>query len=155
MTDSPHPPAGARQIVTDVSVTVFAWNDVPLVSYSDRNPAATGQSELGLVTLRTNDGIEGHAFLGSSIRGAELDVVSLVRNLSPRVLGADPLERERLWRDLHSVSRATTMRAIGAMDIALWDIAGKLAGLPDLPNAGLVPHQDTRLCQFPSVCRGR
>lgn len=121
--------SGVGQRIEDVSVTIFAWDDVPLVSYSDRNPAATGRSELGLLTLRTNEGVEGHAFLGSSIRGAYLDVISLVRNLKPRILGADPFERERLWNDLHSVSRATTMRAIGAMDIALWDVAGKIAGM--------------------------
>jgi L-alanine-DL-glutamate epimerase-like enolase superfamily enzyme len=53
-----------------------------------------------------------------------------MRNLKPVVLGRDPLERERLWTDLHKVSRATTMRCIGAIDVALWDLAGKVAGLP-------------------------
>ena len=45
-------------------------------------------------------------------------------------MGQDPLDRERLYQALLSRSRHTTLRAIGAVDIALWDIAGKVAGLP-------------------------
>jgi len=46
------------------------------------------------------------------------------------VLGQDPLERERLWQALWQRNRTTTQRAIGAMDVALWDLGGKIAGLP-------------------------
>jgi Mandelate racemase / muconate lactonizing enzyme, N-terminal domain len=38
------------------------------------------------------------------------------------------------WTDIpstqYSRSRSTTLRAIGAMDVALWDVAGKVSGLP-------------------------
>ena len=79
--------------IVDVSVTLFTWRNIPAVQYSDRNPIATPTSELGLVKLVTDEGIEGHAFLGSSIRGARLDVVALMRHLKPVVMGRDPLER--------------------------------------------------------------
>jgi L-alanine-DL-glutamate epimerase-like enolase superfamily enzyme len=80
--------------------------------------------------MRTDEGVEGHAFLGSAMRGAHLDGESLIQQLKPVVLGQDPLERERLYQALWQKNRATTYRAIGAMDIALWDIAGKVAGMP-------------------------
>jgi hypothetical protein len=38
------------------------------------------------------------------------------------------------WTDIPSMqysrSRSTTRRVIGAMDVALWDVAGKVSGLP-------------------------
>src|SRR5206468_3690548 len=63
-------------------------------------------------------------------RGAYFDAESLIHYLKPLVMGQDPLERERLWQAMWQKNRQTTLRAIGAMDIALWDIAGKVAGLP-------------------------
>ncbi len=64
------------------------------------------------------------------MRGADLDAESLIRYLKPLVVGQDPLDRERLWQALWSRNRQTTIRAIGAVDVALWDLAGKIAGLP-------------------------
>jgi L-alanine-DL-glutamate epimerase-like enolase superfamily enzyme len=83
-----------------------------------------------LLTVATDDGVEGHAFLGSAMRGAHLDGESLIQALKPLVMGQEPLERERLYQAMWQRNRATTLRAIGAMDVALWDIAGKVAGLP-------------------------
>jgi L-alanine-DL-glutamate epimerase-like enolase superfamily enzyme len=40
------------------------------------------------------------------------------------------MERERLGKAMWKRVRTTTVRAIGAVDIALWDIAGKAACLP-------------------------
>src|SRR5262249_56077391 len=90
----------------------------------------SGKSQLGLLTVRTDEGVEGHACLGSAQRGAHLDAESLIQCLKPVVMDQNPLDRERLYQGLWQRSRATTYRAIGAMDIALWDIAGKLANQP-------------------------
>jgi L-alanine-DL-glutamate epimerase-like enolase superfamily enzyme len=42
----------------------------------------------------------------------------------------NPLDRERLNRLLWGRARAATVRSIGACDVALWDVAGKAAGMP-------------------------
>ena len=59
---------------------------------------------------------------------AHMDGQSLVHYLKPIVVGSDPLERERLYAAMYRKARMTTLRAIGAVDVALWDLAGKIAG---------------------------
>ena len=57
------------------------------------------------------------------------------RGLKEQLIGRDPLDPEAIWDDLY-VSTAMTGRrggginAIGALDIALWDICGQAAGKP-------------------------
>jgi L-alanine-DL-glutamate epimerase-like enolase superfamily enzyme len=121
--------AGDIRII-DVTITLFRWTDLPAVTYTRNSTSADGEGQLGLVTIKTNAGIEGHAFLGSSIRSAYLDVRGLIDQLKPQVLGCNPLDREMLYKRLMAQSRGVMLRAIGAMDIALWDIAGKVANMP-------------------------
>jgi L-alanine-DL-glutamate epimerase-like enolase superfamily enzyme len=116
--------------ITDLSVTLFAWPGIPATTYGRHTGRFSGESDLGLVTLRTDGGLEGHAFLGSAMRPASLDAQGLIQYLKPLVMGQDPLERERLWQALWQRNRASTIRTIGAVDVALWDLAGKIAGLP-------------------------
>jgi galactonate dehydratase len=62
-------------------------------------------------------------------------VVAAVEDLAPLVIGEDPRRIEHLWQMMyrqhfwhgHGVVRST---AISGIDIALWDIAGKIAGMP-------------------------
>ena len=116
--------------ITDVTLTLFAWDNIPATTYGRHTGKFGGQSQLGLLTLRTDEGAEGHAFLGSASRGANYDAESLIAALKPLVMDQDPLDRERLYQALLSRSRQTTWRAIGAVDVALWDLAGKVTGLP-------------------------
>ncbi|MEE8362942.1 MAG: enolase C-terminal domain-like protein, partial [Dehalococcoidia bacterium] len=116
--------------VTDLTLTLFNWEGIPPTRYGRLTGRFSGTSQLGLVKITTDEGVEGHAFLGSASRSARFDGESLVEYLKPIVLGQDPLDRERLYQGLQSRSRNTTPRAIGAVDVALWDIAGKIAGLP-------------------------
>ena len=116
--------------ITDVTVTLFAWDDIPATTYGRHTGRFSGKSQLGLVTISTDQGLQGHAFLGSAMRGAHFDAEGLIHYLKPLVMGQDPLDRERLWQALWSRSRNTTLRAIGAIDVALWDLAGKAANLP-------------------------
>jgi L-alanine-DL-glutamate epimerase-like enolase superfamily enzyme len=116
--------------ITDVSLTLFEWPGIPPTRYGAHTGRFEGKSQLGLLTTTTDQGVQGHAFLGSAMRGAHLDAQSLIDFLKPVVMGQDPLARERLYQGLWQRNRSTTLRAIGAMDIALWDLAGKIAGLP-------------------------
>src|SRR2546422_1393347 len=116
--------------IPDVQLRLFAGDGIPATTYGRHNGRFSGTSQLGLVTITTDQGVQGHAFLGSAMRGAHLDGQSLIQFLKPTVVGQDPLDRERLYQAMWQKNRQTTYRAIGAMDVALWDIAGKIAGLP-------------------------
>ena len=55
--------------------------------------------------------------------------------LEEMLLGEDPLQPEALWHKLYRGSKMTGRRgalicALGALDMALWDIRGKALGLP-------------------------
>ena len=116
--------------IINVTLTLFAWDDIPATSYGAHTGKFSGVSRLGLLTITTDQGIEGHAFLGSAFYPADMDGASLIRYLKPILMGQDPLDRERLSKAMWKRVRTTTVRSIGAVDIALWDIAGKAAGLP-------------------------
>lgn len=115
--------------ITDVSITLFAWDGIPQTSYGEHKRFG-GSSQLGLLTLETDEGIAGHAFLGSSRQAADIDAPGMIRYLKPVLMGQDPLQREWLNQALWKRARTTTTRAVGAIDVALWDIAGKAANMP-------------------------
>ena len=116
--------------ITDVTLTLFTWDGLPPTEYTSNLVNLTGKSVLGLVRISTDEGIEGHSFLGSTMRPATLDGPAVIEWLKPMLMGQDPLERERLYQRMRKWSRTFTMKPMGAVDVALWDIAGKAAGLP-------------------------
>ena len=116
--------------ITDLTVTLFKWEGLPTGIAKRHTGPIGGDSQLGLLTITTDEGIEGHAFLGSSGRSAEFDAGSLIHYLKPIVMDQNPLDRERLFDLMILIQRNTTLRAVGAVDVALWDLAGKVAGLP-------------------------
>src|SRR5690242_10652291 len=116
--------------IIDVTMTLFGWESIPSTIYGHHTARPTGKSDLGLLAITTDDGITGHAFLGTSSNPASLDGPGLIRFLKPVLTGQNPLDRERLNRLLWARARAATVRSIGACDVALWDIAGKVANLP-------------------------
>jgi L-alanine-DL-glutamate epimerase-like enolase superfamily enzyme len=85
-----------------------------------------------LVRIDTDEGIVGLSEIGW--HDPRIFAGHLERVIRPQLVGADPLQRSRIWQRLVRGTRAlpypTTTAFAGAMDIALWDIAGKHAGLP-------------------------
>jgi L-alanine-DL-glutamate epimerase-like enolase superfamily enzyme len=58
-----------------------------------------------------------------------------MRTMAPRLMGRDPFETEVIWQDffqyLRGVGRKGLMFcALSAIDIALWDLKGKILGMP-------------------------
>ena len=112
--------------ITDLTITLHRW-DVPKTTYSDE---AGGTKQVGVVTIKTDEGVEGHSFLGSAFQGADEFAGHVLQRLKPLVIGRNPLDIGAIWQDLWSRNRRVSALAICAVDGALWDIAGKVAGLP-------------------------
>ena len=84
------------------------------------------------VRLHTDAGLVG---LGETYPHPEAEKAVVLHSLAPVLLGRDPAQIDRLWADmLQAVSYSgwagAEMRAISAVDIALWDLAGKAADQP-------------------------
>lgn len=113
--------------ITDLSVTMFKWESVPWKTATDMFGRGT---LLGVVTVHTDEGVDGHSFLGSSRQGADAHVKPLIEFIKPLVVGRNPLDIGAIWAEMWKQNRAVTTYAMGAVDVALWDIAGQVAGLP-------------------------
>jgi L-alanine-DL-glutamate epimerase-like enolase superfamily enzyme len=116
--------------ITDVTLTFFSWDGLPSISYGLTIHSRGGSSLLALLTILTDEGVTGYSLLGSAIRSAEVDGRLLIRILKPILIGQDPLDRERIGQKLWASARATSVRVVGAVDTALWDLAGKAANMP-------------------------
>ena len=55
-------------------------------------------------------------------------------------MGEDPQDIGRLWQRLWKMNRQASIKAIGALDVYLWDINGKIAGLPIHRLLGTCKH---------------
>jgi galactonate dehydratase len=83
--------------------------------------------------LHTDEGLTG---LGEPyLEGHPEAVMAEVRRLEPLLLGEDPRRVEYLWERMYTAGGhyrggPVTMSAISGIDIALWDVAGKAAGVP-------------------------
>lgn len=88
-----------------------------------------------LVEVETDEGITGwgECFGPGNIALANKTIVEKV--IQPMVLGMDPLDRDVIWHKVYNLMRdhgqkGMPMQSLSGVDIALWDIAGKVAGLP-------------------------
>jgi L-alanine-DL-glutamate epimerase-like enolase superfamily enzyme len=113
--------------ITDLSITLHTW-EIPPVNYTGYT--AGGKKEVGVVTISTDEGVEGHSFLGTSNQGADEYVHEVINRLKPVVMGRNPLDIGAIWQDLWFRNRVASTRSICSVDVALWDIAGKVANLP-------------------------
>jgi galactonate dehydratase len=83
--------------------------------------------------LHTDEGLVG---IGEPFLESHPDsVIAEVRRLEPVLIGQDPRRIEALWAAMYSAGLGykggpVTMSAISGIDMALWDLAGKIAGLP-------------------------
>jgi D-galactarolactone cycloisomerase len=106
------------------------------------------RAQLVLVEVRTDQGIVG---FGEISGGSQTVICELLKTFARVVQGMDALGHTEVWTKLFSLTsprpgglggwdgmpaplprnqRPQIMAAIGGIDIALWDIKGKAAGLP-------------------------
>ena len=94
------------------------------------------QRSATLVEVVTDDGVTGwgEAF-AQGLEPPEIAAAAIEHALKPLLIGADPLATEVLWHRMYHATRdygrkGSVVAAISAVDIALWDIAGRARGEP-------------------------
>ncbi|NGO76531.1 mandelate racemase/muconate lactonizing enzyme family protein [Streptomyces sp. YC504] len=91
--------------------------------------------ETVLVRVTTDEGVEGWGEALAPV-GPEVVAAIIDRMLGPWLVGRDPLRVRPLWDGMRDLMRERghlaghQADALAALDIALWDLAGKAAGLP-------------------------
>ncbi len=110
--------------VTNLKIDVFNWESPPWRVGSGMRFG--GARQLSVLSIETDGGLSGHAFLSRPEHHAQ----ALIDVLKPRVIGQNPQDIGRIWADCYAQNRAVSLAAVGAVDIALWDINGKLAKQP-------------------------
>ncbi|MFZ0665708.1 MAG: mandelate racemase/muconate lactonizing enzyme family protein [Acidimicrobiales bacterium] len=98
-----------------------------------------------LVSIRTDEGVEGWGeitTLGATYLPAHADGVrAALHLLGPHILGCDPTNTSALWRVMDS-ALLDNPYAKSAIDIACWDIKGKVLGEPIAVLLGGVQQVD-------------
>lgn len=87
-----------------------------------------------LVQVETDEGVSG---IGSASGNGELIEVIVAKVLKPLLIGMDPTEIDEIWdkayfRGGHKEfgTRGIGVVALSGIDVALWDILGKVRGVP-------------------------
>jgi len=115
--------------VTDVRIEVIKHKvpllDVPIGSHRSR------EVERGVLRIFTDEGIEGNCFIGAWVAAPPL-FSPILEVVKPLLMGREPFDREWLWSRMQFLATRFSLSetAWAPVDIALWDIAGKAAGLP-------------------------
>ena len=115
--------------ITDVkSITV----DIPLPRIVHIAGMTITSREYCIVQIETDTDLVGIG-IGLTRNAALADTVE--RYFRPLLLGVNPLYTELIWQKLYSATqligrKGVIMRALGLVDVALWDIKGKQADLP-------------------------
>jgi L-alanine-DL-glutamate epimerase-like enolase superfamily enzyme len=105
-----------------------------------------------LARVATDDGVVGWGEAISQWPEASLATKTVIDvGLAPLLLGEDPSDPRRLWERMRAHAYwhgdgGIVSFAISALDIAVWDVAGKLARLPVSKLLGGRLHERLRAC---------
>lgn len=86
--------------------------------------------------VETDEGATGYGFTYSIIPHGTHEICSIInRSFNDLITGLDPRDHERvwstMWRSVDWVGRGgIAVLAVAAVDIAIWDLKAKLAGMP-------------------------
>lgn len=114
--------------ITNVKLDMFKWESEPWKT--GVGTMFGGAKQLGVVTVETDERVCGNAFLGSSRMGADHFALGLIEFIKPMIMGRNPQDIGKIWWDMWKMNRFVSTYIIGAIDVSLWDINGKIAKQP-------------------------
>jgi L-alanine-DL-glutamate epimerase-like enolase superfamily enzyme len=87
-----------------------------------------------IVRVNTDDGLTGIGITYHEVGGEAIRQL-IKKDLANRIIGKSPFETEAIWEDIFNFMRGVARKglafcALSAIDIALWDLKGKILKMP-------------------------
>jgi L-alanine-DL-glutamate epimerase-like enolase superfamily enzyme len=119
-------------IIESVSICVTR---VPLDQATSFATRTVRSRDYCLVKIRSVDGIEGIGFCYAGSTAGRIAGVAVAELLAPVLIRQSSTQVESLWKRMYNEAllhgrTGSVMRALSALDIALWDLNSRSAGLP-------------------------
>jgi len=125
-------------------MTIASVEAIP-VAYPEPNDF-NATRYLCLVKITTDDGIVGWGEAITQIPEANPAVAAIIQGMGELIIGRDPIHTEAIWRAnkdrawWYGYNGGLASNAVAAIDIALWDIKGKVLGKSVLDLLGGPVH---------------
>lgn len=110
--------------------------EVPLAETFRGSKYSMSERATLITRITTDDGVVGECFNGDEVDTQHEIARIMIEELFPLIEGRDPLLVEQCWEAMLPPTfdilrdRKLVVMGMGAIDSALWDIVGKVAGLP-------------------------
>src|SRR5882724_8498742 len=103
----------------------------PPFKWRDGLAGSPARGDGAVLRIGTDAGVEGVALFARPGAGVLLDDL-VERVFRPELVGKDPWQREWIWHRLWELDRIEELPlpALGLVDVALWDLAGRHYGQP-------------------------
>jgi D-arabinonate dehydratase len=113
--------------ITDVKLSDPVY--IPFRQMTDAINTLPTAMAYSFLRLLTDEGVTGL----SITEGGTLNRVLIEESLKPYLIGEDPLNNERIWEKMYWATlqygrRGAAISALSALDIAVWDLKGKILG---------------------------
>ena len=110
--------------------------------------------EFLFVEVTTDEGVSGWGEITTTTKLANRALCTILRQIGLAVAGEDPAHIEYLWHKIfrsftYMGSRGAAVECVSAIDIALWDIRGKVLGKPIYELLGGAVRDDVPLYTHP------
>lgn len=117
--------------IAEAKIDVIEF-EVPRLTINDARGGMGGRLTAGVLRLSTDSGIQGNAHIGDRGGGGASTIRSFQSTFEGRLVGINISDREWLWHQLPRISgHGASNHALWAhVDVAMWDAAGKTAGMP-------------------------
>lgn len=136
--------------ITAVKIDIIEF-EMPLVKINDARGSMGGKITAGVLRILTDEGIEGNSHIGDRGGGGRSTIDAVWRVFKDRLVGMDIANRERLWSDIPNIAgHGLSVHALWShVDVAMWDAAGKAAGMAVYEMLGCAKRETEVYATYP------
>ena len=113
-----------HQVIIDV-----IERDSGSLKVNDERSYIGGKTTQGVLRILTDEGLQGNAFIGEQAANSSDRMKIINEQIVPKILGMDVENREWLWDQVKS-GYGLPHTSWAPVDVALWDLAGKIYEKP-------------------------